>query len=224
MASNADSRREASLRRERVADETRVGDPVVGAPSQARVLKVFLSYSRRDMAVAERLVSLLEERGMEVLIDRRDLPYGEEWQAELADFIRMSDTVVWLVSPDSIASKWVNWELGEVGRLSKRMVPVRIREIDPEGLPELLGKIHLLRRKAPSTSTGTSRRSSTPSTPIVPGSRSPLGLPTGRASGSPRTATRVSCWLAGRSPTQKRGPGRNRPRCRRSAAKSWSCC
>ncbi|HET8775154.1 MAG TPA: TIR domain-containing protein [Thermoanaerobaculia bacterium] len=116
----------------------------MGAPSQARALKVFLSYSRRDAAVAERLVSRLEERGMEVLIDRRDLPYGEEWQAELADFIRLSDTVVWLVSPDSVASKWVNWELGEVGRLSKRMVPVRIREIDPEALPESLGKIHLL--------------------------------------------------------------------------------
>jgi len=96
------------------------------------------------MAVAEGLVSRLEERGMEVLIDRRDLPYGEEWQEELADFIRTCDTVVWLVSPDSIASKWVNWELGEVGRLSKRMVPVRIREIDPGGLPEALGKIHLL--------------------------------------------------------------------------------
>jgi WD40 repeat protein len=116
----------------------------VGAPSHAHVLKVFISYSRRDMAAAERLVSLLEERGMEVLIDRRDLPYGEEWQQELADFIRLSDTVVWLVSPDSIGSKWVNWELGEVGRLSKRMVPVRIREVDPGSLPEALGKIHLL--------------------------------------------------------------------------------
>jgi hypothetical protein len=37
--------------------------------------------------------------------DRRDLPDGEEWQKQVADFIRTSDTVVWLVSPDSIASK-----------------------------------------------------------------------------------------------------------------------
>ncbi len=81
---------------------------------------------------------------MEVLIDRRDLPYGEEWQKELADFIRASDTVVWLVSPDSVASKWVNWELGELARLSKRLIPVRVRDVDPESLPEALGRIHLL--------------------------------------------------------------------------------
>jgi hypothetical protein len=107
-------------------------------------LRVFISYSRRDLGDADALVVALEEHGFEVAIDRRDLPYGEEWQKELADFIRGSDTVVWLVSPDSAASKWCNWELGEVGRLNKRLVPVRIRQIDPATLPEALGKIHLL--------------------------------------------------------------------------------
>ncbi len=52
--------------------------------------------------------------------------------------------MVWLVSPDSVASKWCNWELGEVGRLNKRLVPVKIRDVALEELPESLGKIHLL--------------------------------------------------------------------------------
>ena len=42
-------------------------------------LRVFISYSRQDTAVADRLVSALEEAGFAVTIDRRDLPYGEEW-------------------------------------------------------------------------------------------------------------------------------------------------
>ena len=107
-------------------------------------LKLFISYSRRDMTAADALVTALEGEGFEITIDRRDLPYGEEWQKELGDFIRGSDTVVWLVSPDSVASKWCNWELGEVGRLNKRLVPVRIRDVAPEQLPESLGRIHLL--------------------------------------------------------------------------------
>lgn len=111
---------------------------------QADRLKLFISYSRRDRAAADALVAALEGAGFEVTIDRRDLPYGEEWQRELADFIRASDTVVWLVSPDSVQSKWCNWELGEVGRLHKRMLPVRIREVAPEDLPQGLGKIQLL--------------------------------------------------------------------------------
>src|SRR5262245_43439094 len=107
-------------------------------------LRVFISYSRRDMAAADELVQNLEGHGFEVTIDRRDLPYGEEWQKELADFIRASDTVIWLASPDSVKSRWCNWELGEVIRLSKRLVPIKIRNVLPEELPEALGKIHLL--------------------------------------------------------------------------------
>ncbi len=107
-------------------------------------LKIFISYSRRDLAAADAMVAALEGHGFSVTIDRRDLPYGEEWQKELAGFIAASDTVVWLVSPDSVKSKWVNWELGEVGRLSKRLIPVKVRETPPEELPEALGRIHLL--------------------------------------------------------------------------------
>lgn len=107
-------------------------------------LTVFLSYSRRDVAVADALVSSLEARNIKVLIDRRDLPYGEAWQTELADFIAASDTVIWLVSPYSVASKWCNWELDEVQKQHKRLVPVRVGDVAPEELPRQLGQIHIL--------------------------------------------------------------------------------
>ena len=58
-------------------------------------LKLFVSYSRRDLEVADALVAALESMGFEVLIDRRDLPYGEEWQDELAYFIQTADAVLW---------------------------------------------------------------------------------------------------------------------------------
>jgi len=45
-------------------------------------LKLFISYSRRDMAAADLLVTALEGQDFDVTIDRRNLPYGEEWQAE----------------------------------------------------------------------------------------------------------------------------------------------
>ena len=40
-------------------------------------LRLFVSYSRRDMATADTLVTALEGEGFEITIDRRDLPYGE---------------------------------------------------------------------------------------------------------------------------------------------------
>jgi WD40 repeat protein len=111
-------------------------------------LKIFISYSRQDQAAADALVMALETHGFIVTIDRRDLPYGEEWQKELTGLIAASDAIVWLVSPHSIKSPWCNWELSEAVRLSKRLVPVRIQEIDPDGLPDALGKIHLLPARA----------------------------------------------------------------------------
>lgn len=106
-------------------------------------LNVFISYSRRDMDVADLLVDALEERGFAVKIDRRDLPYGEEWQAELADFIHASDAIVWLLTTHSIQSRMCNWEIGEVIRSKKRLVPIALASPLPE-LPEAIGKIHVL--------------------------------------------------------------------------------
>src|SRR5262245_31330102 len=112
------------------ASDQRIGTSKADASTGAQ-LKVFVSYSRRDLAIADAMVGSLEKEGFVVSIDRRDLPYGEEWQKELGDFIRASDTVIWLVSLDSVKSSWVAWELGEVGRLNKRLVPVRIADVSP---------------------------------------------------------------------------------------------
>ena len=107
-------------------------------------LKLFISYSRADADAADSLVQALEAQDFEVKIDRRDLPFGEEWRAGIRDFILASDTIVWLVSPASIGSRWVNWELGEVQGSGKRLMPVAIAPTRPEDLPEALGRIHLL--------------------------------------------------------------------------------
>lgn len=109
-------------------------------------LKVFISYSRRDAVAADALVAALTARDFDVKIDTRDLPFGEEWQKELAEFIRLSDTVIWLVSDASIRSEWVNWELDEVKARNKRLVPVMAGLVNPAELPRQLGAIHILPR------------------------------------------------------------------------------
>lgn len=107
-------------------------------------LKIFISYSRRDAEAADALVEALGQRSFEVKIDRRDLPFGQKWKEELTEFIRLSDTVVWLVSEASIHSEWVNWELDEVARRAKRLVPVMIGATPRDRLPRQLGDIHIL--------------------------------------------------------------------------------
>jgi tetratricopeptide (TPR) repeat protein len=107
-------------------------------------IRVFISYSRADGEVADGFVAALENEGFKVTIDRRDLPYGEEWARELADFIAGSDTVVALVSPAFIQSKACNWELGQVRATNKRLVPVVVEPVPIGDLPQAIGKIQLL--------------------------------------------------------------------------------
>src|SRR5262249_40926925 len=93
---------------------------------------------------ADGLVDALTARGFEVTIDRRNLDFGEKWKAELAEFIRFSDTVIWLISEASIRSQWVNWELDEVAKRNKRLVPLMVGDMPRDKLPRQLGEIHIL--------------------------------------------------------------------------------
>jgi hypothetical protein len=107
-------------------------------------MHVFICYSRADTHLADQIADDLRDRGLDVKIDRRDLPYGEEWQKEISELIRGCDSIVWLASAHSIGSRWCNWELSEANLMSKRVLPVRIDETLPDRLPELLGRIHAL--------------------------------------------------------------------------------
>lgn len=117
---------------------------VAGWTPQERGFKVFISYSRGDSAeFAAALVKALERQGLAARLDTRDLEFGEKWQAQLKDFIRQADAVVYVVSPRSIASKWCRWELAQVAAQSKRLVPVVHLEVKPEELPAEIGEIQL---------------------------------------------------------------------------------
>jgi hypothetical protein len=88
----------------------------VAAPGADRA-KVFVSYSRKDAAFAQMLVGALTERGFDAFLDKTDIAPGEPWKERLAGLIATSDTVVFAVSPDSVASTICGWELEESARL-----------------------------------------------------------------------------------------------------------
>jgi hypothetical protein len=87
----------------------------VAAPTGDRA-KVFVSYSRKDAGFAQMLVAALAERGFDSFLDKTDIAPGEPWKERLAGLIAAADTVVFTVSPDSVASTICAWELEESTR------------------------------------------------------------------------------------------------------------
>jgi WD40 repeat protein len=66
----------------------------------AEKAKVFISYSRKDLAFADRLDTALRARGFEPLIDRSEIYAFEDWWKRIQALIAQADTIIFVLSPD----------------------------------------------------------------------------------------------------------------------------
>nr|WP_197501297.1 TIR domain-containing protein [Hyphomonas sp. Mor2] len=110
--------------------------------SKTEQLKVFISYSRAQVAFADELELALTDKGHEVLIDRHSIAKGEAFRERLAEMILACDSVVFILSDESAASEVCQWEVTEASRLLKRVLVVSIAELSKSiSAPEDLASI-----------------------------------------------------------------------------------
>jgi len=106
--------------------------------------KVFISYSRKDMSFADRLEAALKTRGFEPLIDRTDIYAFEQWWERIEALIARADTVVFVLSPDAVASDVALKEVAFAASLNKRFAPVVCRRVDDKEVPDALGRLNFI--------------------------------------------------------------------------------
>jgi tetratricopeptide (TPR) repeat protein len=106
--------------------------------------RVFISYSRSDMAFVDRLEPALVARGFEVMIDREQIYAFEDWWARLQSLINQADTVVFSLSPDWLSSKVCRREIEYAVSLNKRFAPIVCRAIDPTAAPTELSRLNFI--------------------------------------------------------------------------------
>ena len=116
----------------------------LSASSSERKTRVFISYSRKDAAFAETLVAALNERGFEAFLDKKDILPGEPWKERIGALILTADAVVFVISPDSIASSVCAWEIEETGRLQKKLLPVLHRDVVDSQVPPGLSRLNYI--------------------------------------------------------------------------------
>jgi hypothetical protein len=61
--------------------------------------RVFISYSRSDMAFADRLEARLKEHGFAPQIDRTDIYAFEDWRKRIQALIVKADTIILRAQP-----------------------------------------------------------------------------------------------------------------------------
>ena len=106
-------------------------DQAKGDVSASDKTKVFISYSRKDGDFVNRLTTALAAQNhLDVFRDTADILPTEEWKNRLERLIGEADTIVFCLSPDSVASEVCRWEVELADRLQKRIAPIAIREVD----------------------------------------------------------------------------------------------
>ena len=99
---------------------------------------VFISYSRRDGEFVHSLVADLEARGKSVWIDTEGIAGGEVFPDAIRSAIEGTDAFVFVISPDSVASRYCESEVEYALELHKRLVPVLREPVADEVLPEAI--------------------------------------------------------------------------------------
>src|SRR5688572_21499868 len=91
---------------------------------------IFISYSRKDVDFAGKIVQTLAEYDLDTWVDWKSIPKGEDWEQEIYRGIEEAETFLFLISPDSIKSDICNREITHAVKNNKRTVPLVIRDAD----------------------------------------------------------------------------------------------
>jgi hypothetical protein len=124
-------------------DSPMTADTAPAADVQSHA-KIFISYSRKDLPFADRLEAALKARGFEPLIDRTEIYAFEDWWKRIEVLIGRADTVVFVLSPDAVASDVALREVAHATSLNKRFAPVVCRRIDDGAVPEALRRLNFV--------------------------------------------------------------------------------
>jgi trans-aconitate methyltransferase len=90
---------------------------------------IFISYSRRDQEIVDRIVEAIKQAGLSVWLDREEAKATELWRRQIVEAVDSSDAFVLLLSPNSVTSKNVVREVDLAGGAGKQVVPMLLAPV-----------------------------------------------------------------------------------------------
>src|SRR5262249_10918461 len=86
----------------------------------------------------------LRVRGIEPLIDRSEIYAFEDWWRRIETLIVQSDTIVFALSPDALASEVCGKEVAFAASLNKRFAPIVFRAVENQSIPPQLARLNFI--------------------------------------------------------------------------------
>jgi hypothetical protein len=95
---------------------------------------VFISYSRDDKELADKIRRALADAGVTTSIDDDTVPPGARWRETLVKKLHRADAVVAVVSKSTVESSWTMTELGIAWGANKKIIGVLAPDEPPDEL------------------------------------------------------------------------------------------
>jgi len=96
---------------------------------------IFLSYSRKDSAMKDRVQKTLEDSGLRVWTDANLTPGTPEWEWAITQAIKECPGLVVLMSTDSYKSEWVLREITAAQERRKDIFPILVAGTEDDAVP-----------------------------------------------------------------------------------------
>lgn len=95
---------------------------------------VFISYSHTDAEVADQIVNILENLDVPYFRDIKDIEWGEKITARIKQGLTNANAIIVIISPGSLKSHWVSYEVGFATARGIRLLPFLTHPaLDPPG-------------------------------------------------------------------------------------------
>lgn len=113
-------------------------------------MKVFLTYSHKDQALAREVVDTLRDAGLDVWYDMNEIFPGDNWAEKISQGLKESNAMVVLLTPNSLESNSVSWNisyaLGDQA-YSHRLISVIVgdpKEFPHDKIPWILKRLKMI--------------------------------------------------------------------------------
>lgn len=111
-------------------------------PQASAATGPFISYAREDQALVRRLHEELSRHGREPWVDWQGILPTEAWMRSIRDAIDAATAFVFILSPDSVASRVCTDEIDHAVAQHKRLIPVLYRQVDTAAVHAQLASLN----------------------------------------------------------------------------------
>ena len=89
-----------------------------------KIQRIFLSYGGGASRHAQKIKKLLLQHSQVEIFTAEDLSAGEKWESRIKNELQKCDMFLVILSPESIISSWVLYEVGAAWAMGKPIVAV----------------------------------------------------------------------------------------------------